>query len=286
MHSTAAPLLDLTPLLEQLPDLRGRYAAAEPFPHIVLDDVLRRDAFEAVSSEFDGIAASTWTNYLHLNERKFGHTRPDLWGPTLTALRAELASDSFVSFVSELTGIDGLRPDDVMDGGGLHRSFAGGFLNVHADFTAHHTDPTLRRRVNLLLFLNRDWDPAWGGALELWSKDMARCVQSIEPRANRIVVFSTDETAFHGHPERLACPPEVARRSLALYYFRHEADVPLRATRYRTRPGDGVRGIGIHLDSAVLRLYDRAKRRLRAGDGLVSAVTRRLARRRAGSSTR
>jgi hypothetical protein len=279
-------VLELDRLERDLPTLAAAYRSAAPFPHAVLDDLIPADVLDRLVDEHEAVPDDAWTPYLHLNERKFANRDRTTWGPTLQAVADALTDGPFVHLLEELTGFEDLLPDPALDGAGLHRSLRGGFLNVHADFTAHHTDPTLRRRVNLLLFLNRDWDPAWGGALELWSKDMARCVQSIEPRANRIVVFSTDETAFHGHPERLACPPEVARRSLALYYFRHEADVPLRATRYRSRPGDGVRGIGIHLDSAVLRLYDRAKRRLRAGDGLVSAVTRRLARRRAGSSTR
>ena len=66
-----------------------------------------------------------------------------------------------------------------MDGGGLHRSLPGGFLNVHTDFSAHHSKPGWRRRVNLLLYLNPEWQPDWGGELELWSKDMQRCVTRV-----------------------------------------------------------------------------------------------------------
>jgi 2OG-Fe(II) oxygenase superfamily len=277
---TTTAVLQLEPLERDLPGLAASYAAAAPFPHAVLDDLIPPDVLARLVEEHEAVPDESWTPYLHLNERKFANNRPATWGPTLRAVADALQDERFVRFLEALTGFEGLVTDPALDGAGLHRSLRGGFLNVHADFTAHHSDPNLRRRVNLLLFLNRDWDPAWGGALELWARDMSGCVTAIEPRANRIVVFSTDETAHHGHPGKLACPPEVARRSLALYYFRPEAQVPVRSTRYRSRPGDGLRGLGIHLDSGALRLYDRAKRRLRLSDALPTRVARTLLRRR------
>jgi hypothetical protein len=277
---TTTRVLELDRLERDLPVLAAAYRDAAPFPHAVFDDLIPGDVLDRMVDEHEALPDAAWMPYLHLNERKFANNRPEDWGPTLRAVAAALHDERFVRFLEGLTGFEGLEIDPSMDGGGLHRSLRGGFLNVHADFTAHHRDPGLRRRVNLLLFLNRDWDPAWGGALELWSRDMDRCVTAIEPRANRIVVFSTDETAYHGHPERLACPPEVARRSLALYYFRREAVVPLRATRYRRRPGDGVKGVGIRLDSAALGVYDRLKRRLRLSDALAARLAHPVRRKR------
>jgi hypothetical protein len=71
----------------------------------------------------------------------------------------------------------------------------------------------------VLLYLNREWEPAWGGELQLWSQNMKRCEQRIVPVFNRLVVFSTTERSFHGHPEPLSCPEDRSRRSLALYYY-------------------------------------------------------------------
>ena len=95
---------------------------------------------------------------------------------------------------------------------------------MHADFTTHHVHQHWRRRVNLLLYLNRDWKPEWGGDLELWTTDMDRCEAEVPPRGNRMLLFTTDEDAYHGHPDPLACPPGIARQSLALYYFTEDAD--------------------------------------------------------------
>jgi hypothetical protein len=233
-----------------------------------------------VCKEFEEIPDATWTNYLHLNERKYGHTDVHHWGPTLQALREELCSDAFVSFVSEVSGIPGLHADDVMDGGGLHRSLPGGFLNVHSDFSAHHSKPGWRRRVNLLLYLNPEWQPGWGGELELWSKDMRQCVTRVEPKANRILLFTTDAHSYHGHPEPLRFPPGQARRSLALYYFTIEDHVHHHSTNYRSRPGDGARSVLIYLDKKALAVYDALKRRLHLSDGVISRTLGALSRRR------
>jgi hypothetical protein len=175
METELCDVLDLDALEAQLPALRDKYAQASPFPHIVLDDLLLPATLERAYREFGQIDPTSWTNYLHVNERKHSNSDPATWGPTLHAVADALMSDRFVRFLSELAGFPGLQPDPSMDGGGLHRSLAGGYLNVHADFTAHHIKPLWRRRVNILLYLNSDWDPVWGGDLELWSTDMRRC---------------------------------------------------------------------------------------------------------------
>lgn len=270
MQPLTQPLVRLDDLEAALPELAERYASAQPYPHIVLDDVLPADVLERVYAEFSEIPDDAWTNYLHLNERKYANTDRRTWGSTLQGVADELSGDRFVAFLSQLTGFEGLHADDVMDGGGLHRSLRGGFLNIHADFTAHHTKPSWRRRVNLLLYLNPTWDLAWGGQLQLWSKDMQHVIDEVEPRGNRILLFTTDEHSYHGHPEPLMVPEGMARQSLALYYFTEEDHVHHRATDYRARPGDGLRAASIYLDKKALQVYDVLKRRLHLSDGFVS----------------
>jgi len=270
MHPITHQLVRIEELEESLPELRARYAAAEPFPHIVLDDVLRPEVFERACAEFADIPDDAWTNYLHLNERKYAAKDISTWGPTQQAVAAAFASDRFVAFLAELTGFQGLLSDSAMDGGGLHRSMRDGFLNVHADFTAHHSKLHWRRRVNLLLYLNPTWDPAWGGQLQLWSKDMQRAVEEVEPKGNRILLFTTDEHSYHGHPEPLRVPEGSARQSMALYYFTEEEHPLTRSTTYRARPGDGLRTAWIYLDTKALQGYDVFKRRLKLSDGAVS----------------
>ncbi len=253
-----------------LPDLRERYQSARPFPHIVLDDLLAEDVVRRAEQEFPAAGSGQWANYIHVNEKKFSNTDMPSWGPTLQAVAKALNSNRFVRFLEALTGADDLIIDESMEGGGLHQSLAGGFLNVHADFTVHPRHREWHRRVNLLLYLNEGWATEYGGHLELWSQDMKRCEQSIAPLGNRAVIFNTDPDSFHGHPEPLKCPDGVARRSMALYYFTEEERPMVRSTEYRARPGEGPRSALIYLDKEVLRTYDRLKRRLGLSDRTVS----------------
>jgi Rps23 Pro-64 3,4-dihydroxylase Tpa1-like proline 4-hydroxylase len=103
----------------------------------------------------------------------------------------------------------------------VHVTLPSGYLGVHADFNLH-PDTGMHRRVNALLFLNKDWDPAWNGQLELWSRDHKQPVVSLTPDFNRLVAFTITDDAFHGVPKPLACPPQRKRFSLALYYYTAE----------------------------------------------------------------
>ena len=263
-------LLDIGSFERALGELRAQYASARPFPHIVFDDVFPQDVIHCVYTELEQIDPTSWTNYLHVNERKYANTNVDTWGPALRSIAAALMSDRFVAFLGQLTGFRDLVPDPTLDGGGLHLSTAGGYLNVHSDFTAHHANPRWRRRVNVLLYLNPTWRPEWGGGLELWSTDMSRCEATVEPIGNRMLVFTTADDSYHGYPAGLQCPPGVARRSLALYYFTEEAQRYVKPTTYRARPGDGVKRLTIYLDRQALGLYDVVKRRLHLSDNLAS----------------
>ena len=107
-----------------------------------------------------------------------------------------LNSFKFLSFLQKLTGIkESLVPDPYFFGGGLHQIKRGGFLKVHADFN-YHPQMKLDRRLNLLIYLNEDWQDEWGGFLELWDKDMKKCVKKLSPKFNNIVVFNTNDYSF------------------------------------------------------------------------------------------
>ncbi|HET9997942.1 MAG TPA: 2OG-Fe(II) oxygenase [Nocardioides sp.] len=268
--------VDYRRLEADLPRMRTAYAAGQPFPHLVLDDVLVPDVFERAAEEFPPMRDQRWNGYLHVNETKYSNTDPETWGPTLTAVARELCSPRFVTLLGELTGIDGLIPDWTMDGGGLHQTLRGGHLNIHADFSTHHTHENWARRVNILLYLNREWREEWGGKLELWDKDMTSCQERVTPAGNRMLVFTTSDDSFHGHPDGLTCPEDVARRSMALYYFTEEDHVVRRSTNYRARPEDGWRKLAIGADRVALDLYDRAKRRLGVSDEKVQVLMSRL----------
>lgn len=197
---------------------RDAYRTARPFPHIAIDGLFPEAVLDAVLDEFPSTERDEWLQFDSETERKLASTKETAMGDATRALFAELNGGAFIDFLEELTGITGLVPDPHLEGGGMHQIERGGHLNIHVDFNRHPRS-RLDRRLNALVYLNRDWDPAWGGALELWSADMQRREARIDPLFNRLVVFSTTETSYHGHPEPLACPEDRHRRSLALYYY-------------------------------------------------------------------
>ncbi len=265
-------VLDLDRLEQQVDRLHEEYVAGKPFPHIVLDHFLEPSAVSAAIAEFPSTEREGWKNYLHTNERKYSNTHPETWGPALRDILAALNSPRFLAFVSSLTGIEDLIPDPTLEGGGLHQSLRGGYLNMHADFTVHPHVQDWRRRVNILVYLNESWRPEYGGQLELWSTDMKECVKKVSPEANRVLIFNTDVDSYHGHPEPMECPEDESRKSLALYYFTRESDPLVRSTNYRARPGDGARSVTIYLDKQLLKGYDWAKRHLGLSDETASRV--------------
>jgi 2OG-Fe(II) oxygenase superfamily len=277
--TAAGALVDYARLDARLPAAARAYPHAEPYPHAVLDDFLDPAVARQLLHEFPPIDPSAWINYAHVNERKYGKSDRPSFPPTIGRVVDELNTARFVTWLEQLTGLAGLLADPTLEGGGLHQSARGGHLNVHADFTGHPHRSAWRRRVNLLLYLNEGWQEPYGGHLELWSRDMARCVQRILPSFNRAVIFNTDPDSFHGHPVPLPCPTHVTRKSIALYYFTAETRPFLvRSTEYRARPGDGLRGIAIYLDKMALRGYDRAKRALGLDDRFASRILEVLAR--------
>ena len=266
--------LNIGEVRERLSVLKTEFATAHPYQHVVIDNFLPQNVFQQAMADFDVVSKEQWTGYLHVNERKFANSNPDTWGPTLQQIAHELNTPEFVSLLEELTGIANLLIDPTFEGGGLHQSLRGGFLNMHADFTVHPHQRHWKRRLNLLLYCNENWLPEYGGGLELWDATMSHAEKVVQPLGNRVLIFATDATSFHGHPDPLQCPDGVARRSMALYYFTYEDKPNVRSTEYRARPNDGSKGILIYLDKMTLRIFDKAKRRLGISNSFANRVLR------------
>lgn len=219
-------LIDFARLGTSVEDDRARYAAAQPFHHILIERFLSEAAATSAIAEFpppeaiqDWRRADAEDEFGRVAQAyKLGYSQERHFSSTLRALVHELNSGPFLRYLEQLTGIDHLIPDPHLVGGGLHQYLPGAVLRVHADFN-RLPGVNLDRRLNLLLYLNAEWRPEWGGALELWDAAMQRCVVRIPPLANTCVIFSTTSTSYHGMPEPLTCPTGVTRRSLALYYY-------------------------------------------------------------------
>jgi hypothetical protein len=215
---TIDQFLPLARMKELAPTARASYVSAVPFPHVVLDDFFAPHLVELILAEFPKPGAIRWQTFDNEREIKLASAAESSFGPATRLLLYHLNSITFLEFLSAVTGIANLIPDPSFDGGGLHQIVPGGKLGIHADFNRHRSY-NLDRRLNLLLYLNKDWREEYGGHLQLWNRDMTRCEAKILPLFNRLMIFGTTDFTYHGHPDPLQCPEGMTRKSLALYYF-------------------------------------------------------------------
>ena len=216
-----------------------RYRSASPFPHIVVDNFLEPDVLRTILEEFPSSEDKAFFD--RDQERlKFQYQPHETSSGLIRSLFAELNGQNFLRFLEELTGIEGLISDPYYEGGGMHETKRGGHLGIHADFNVH-SRLKLERRLNLLVYLNEDWEDDYGGELELWDQEMKSCVVRVKPVFGRAVIFNTNLDSFHGHPDPLKCPPHRSRRSIATYYYTAAHDgvnsLPKRTTNFQSRPG-------------------------------------------------
>ena len=200
--------------------LARNYSNASPFPHAVIDDFFDEAMLSQVLQDFPDLdALEDFIKFESPKETKLASRGERHFPSSICHLMRQMNSEPFLHFLQQLTGIDEqLIPDPHFYGGGMHQIRPGGVLKIHADFSKHEYT-NLDRRINVLIYLNKDWREEYGGHLELWNSQMSACGQKILPLFNRMVVFSTTPTAYHGHPNPLACPPSRSRKSLALYYY-------------------------------------------------------------------
>jgi Rps23 Pro-64 3,4-dihydroxylase Tpa1-like proline 4-hydroxylase/glycosyltransferase involved in cell wall biosynthesis len=206
----------------------NEYRQAQPFPHVVIDDFLPPSLLNGVIDDFRNHSNWGWdnSNYSkdHQVKKFFSPWNND--GDTTLPINTKLILNYFnspevISMLEKLTGIEGLIADPTLLGGGMHKIDSGGKLSIHADSRKHAITGNYRR-INLLVYLNKDWNKEWGGSLQLWDKDMATMVQDIQPLFNRVVIFNTGADTYHGHPHPLNTPNGTSRISLALYYYTEE----------------------------------------------------------------
>jgi Rps23 Pro-64 3,4-dihydroxylase Tpa1-like proline 4-hydroxylase len=218
-----------------------KYAAAKPFPHIYFDNFLPTKAAEAALRDFPEPRQVKWSEFDTTQEKKLAFDIVERLPVAVRDVLYFMNSRSMLEFLEILTGINGVIPDPYYVGGGLHQIKRGGKLAVHADFN-HHTRLNLERRINVLIYLNKDWKEEYGGHFELWNKDMTAAEQKLLPIFNRCAIFSTTSSSYHGHPDPLCCPPDRTRKSLATYYYsngRPEEELrDAHSTLFVRRPGE------------------------------------------------
>ena len=219
-------------------ELNAQYVSASPFPHIAIDDFLPPQVLERCLADFPSNIQAHGNTFDRDQERYKSQFNPDEMSPWLRSLFYGFNSRPFIQLLQNITGIKGLIPDPYFLGAGFHEIGTGGHLSMHADFN-HHKPMDLERRINVLIYLNKDWPESYGGSLELWDDDMKTCVRKLAPEFNRCVIFNTTSESWHGNPEPVNHPKGVTRKSIALYYYTSTWSAAKRdhTTQFKVRPG-------------------------------------------------
>ncbi|MEO1050650.1 MAG: 2OG-Fe(II) oxygenase [Bacteroidota bacterium] len=211
-------LINYKKLQDQKEELNQKWNNQKPFRYLVIDDFLLEEKAEALHDAYPKVEDAAWENTTYINQKnKFVKTNFED-APVLAEIFDELNGQSFRDILSGITSIDGILADENLFGAGLHQSINGAFLDVHVDFNIH-PETNYHRRMNLLIYMNKDWKESYNGYLELWDMSEKKQIENVSPKFNRAVIFETNEISYHGHPKKLNTPKGVTRKSISVYYY-------------------------------------------------------------------
>ena len=223
IDSEEAKLINLKAVMKESKGWRE----ATPFPYFVVDDFLDNDVARKLEAEFPSFDDSVWHEYNNALEVKKVCNNWNVF-PSLTyTVFSFLNSAEFTDNLSHiLFGSHMLSSDAGLNGGGWHIHKRGGILNTHLDYSLHPKIP-LERKLNIIVYLNSNWQSAWGGRLGLWGNESEKkpgsLQKQIEPVFNRAVIFDTTCNSWHGLADPLECPESQFRKSMAVYYLSEQS---------------------------------------------------------------
>lgn len=197
------------------------YAHGSPVPWIFFDNFLPTPVLKKVQKEVNNIPQHLWSNFtrngsmmMECNNLKFS--------PFIRELVMNLNSSEFLLWLESITGIKRLIPDPHLIGAGMMRCGTGHSLQLHTDFNWNE-QLHLNRALSLILYISKDWQESWGGGLEFWNFEKTKCLHTISPNPNRLLIWNYDERLIHGHPTPINCPEDEFRDGLRLFYFTSNA---------------------------------------------------------------
>lgn len=231
-------------ILGTVDELRRQFQDAKPFKFLKVDDFFAHDFAEKMLSDFPGFESRNALNEFGKVGGKAVVTKLGDISTFYAQVYEYILSPKFLSAMSTMTGIPDLLPDPRMYGGGTHENVHGQEMDPHVDFN-YDQDHGYHRRINLIVYLNKEWDEAWGGAIELHSnprKPESNEIVAFNCLFNRAVIFETNEYSWHGF-KRVQLPEQErnrSRKSLSIYLYTRdrpaEEIVPSHGTFYVPRP--------------------------------------------------
>jgi hypothetical protein len=223
---------------EKIKEIRQQFETATPCKHVALPDFLLEDVANTLYSNFPKLDALN-VKRKSINENKSEEYHFDRFHPQFNEMRDFLNSPEMYQWMSKVTGIDNLSSTYDSLGSGVHQGGPGSFVDIHVDVNMNPA-AKLHRRINLLIYLNKNWKNEYGGALEFWDKDVKNCMAKVMPYFNQAAIMVTDETSYHGYA-KINIPDDESRKSFYVYYYTPAGkDFVYRDSRFKTRPDEST----------------------------------------------
>lgn len=198
--------------------LKEQFINAKPFEHIVIDNFLQNVFAEKIYNEFPE-NFSNWHKYYNPLEVKYAFDNLSEMGENTQKLFSCFASSQFTNIIANVSNIHNIEYDPYLHGAGLHAHPRNGRLNIHLDYEQHPVLINKERRLNIILFITKDWKEEWHGDNQLWNNEATECIVKTHIKFNRAILFKTNDISWHGLPEKIACPEGMYRKSIAYYYI-------------------------------------------------------------------
>lgn len=193
----------------------------EPFKHIILDNFFPEELADICLSKFPELEHPSWEyandKDIEVKYRTTWKSEFDIPEGIVDAIRI-LNSSIVLKAIGERVSIPKLVPDVYFTGGGLNATMPGGLLDVHVDGN-YHDATGLNRRMNVLVYLNKGWQPEYGGEFGVYDSQGKVCLKKIAPLFNRLIIFDTHDFSYHGLPDPISFPAGTSRKSIILYYY-------------------------------------------------------------------
>jgi Rps23 Pro-64 3,4-dihydroxylase Tpa1-like proline 4-hydroxylase len=227
-------------------ELSKSFLSAKPFNHVVIDNFFVDEVARNIFDDMPGYEDNNDAKYDSVIEKKRTIQNWIKFPKNVYKAASYLVNQEFTGYLRQVTQQQELIADFGLHGGGIHMHQAGDYLNTHLDYDIH-PKMEMKRKVNLIVYLNPNWQESWGGNLSLWSHDEENqqpkdCIVSIPPLFNRAVLFDTTQDSWHGVTEGIFSPEGQYRKSLAFYYLIPTDDISNKRQKALFTPREEQKG--------------------------------------------
>jgi len=204
--------------ITQIDEYKIEYKNGEPFENIVIPLFFEEEIANKIEDNFPLPTKENkdWNYYHNPMEHKYSLNKFDNY-PYIKEVIEYLQTEECIKYISEITGIEDLEIDPYLHGAGLHAYPNKGKLDIHLDYNIHPITKK-ERRVNLIIYFNKDWKEEYGGKLKLYDNNLNEVKTKEYSLWNTAVIFRTSDISYHGLPEPIECPNDKYRKSIAIYY--------------------------------------------------------------------